>query len=129
MPRTTAKKAGPTIGQQIIEGLTELAATAEAGGMAAIRRKFTVRHVKRMPFVHPALGPGDIAAIRNSLNASQPVFARMIGVSPGTIRAWEQGRKTPSTLARCLLAEVKRNRTYWQARLKSAERRSTRPRP
>ena len=118
MPRATAKKAELSLGQEIIAGLTDAVATARAGGMAALRRKYTVRRVKRTPFRHPEFGPDEIAAIRDSLRASQAVFADLIGVSAGTVRSWEQGRKTPSTLARCLLAEVKRNLTYWQALLR-----------
>jgi len=99
-------------------------AAARAGGLPALRKKYTVRRVRRSPFAQPTLGPADVAAIRNSLAASQAVFAGLIGVSAGTVRAWEQGRKTPSSLARCLLAEVRRNRAYWQERLRLAERRA-----
>lgn len=128
MPRTTAKKSEPSLGQEIIAGLTDAVATAKAGGMAALRRKYTMRQVKRTPFRHPEFGPDDIAAIRNSLRASQAVFAILIGVSAGTVRSWEQGRKTPSTMARCLLAEVKRNHGYWEKMLRLVEETECSPR-
>jgi DNA-binding transcriptional regulator YiaG len=124
MPRTSAKRAGRTPGQEIIAGLRSAVAAARAGGLPGLRKKYTVRRVKRSPFAQPTLGAADVAAIRNSLAASQAVFAGLIGVSPGTVRAWEQGRKIPSPLARCLLAEVRRNRAYWQDRLRKVERRA-----
>jgi DNA-binding transcriptional regulator YiaG len=124
MRRTTAKRTGPTLGLEIIAGLSQAVAAARTGGLPALRKKYTVRRVRRSPFAQPTLGPADVAAIRISLAASQAVFAGLIGVSAGTVRAWEQGRKTPSSLARCLLAEVRRNRAYWQERLRLAERRA-----
>jgi DNA-binding transcriptional regulator YiaG len=124
MPRTTAKRTRSTLGQDIIAGLSHVVAAARAGGLPALRKKYTVRRVRRSPFAQPTLEPADVVAIRNSLAASQAVFAGLIGVSAGTVRAWEQGRKTPSPLARCLLAEVRRNRAYWQDRLRQAERRA-----
>ncbi|MFV2081601.1 MAG: NadS family protein [bacterium] len=50
--------------------------------------------------------PVNIKKIRNDLNLSQPVFARMIGVSPKTLRNWEQGRRQPTGPARALLKVV-----------------------
>ncbi len=48
----------------------------------------------------------DIKKIRNDLNLSQPVFARMIGVSLKTLRNWEQGRRQPTGPAQALLKVV-----------------------
>ena len=50
--------------------------------------------------------PVNIKKIRNDLNLSQTVFARMIGVSPKTLRNWEQGRRQPTGPARALLKVV-----------------------
>ncbi|KFG70863.1 helix-turn-helix domain-containing protein [Microvirga sp. BSC39] len=46
----------------------------------------------------------DAAAIRSRTGLSQAAFARRIGVAVGTIRNWEQGRRTPQGPARVLLA-------------------------
>ncbi|MGL6074115.1 MAG: helix-turn-helix domain-containing protein [Fimbriiglobus sp.] len=35
-------------------------------------------------------------AARNALGLSQPDFAAFLGVSPQTIKAWEQSRKSPT---------------------------------
>ena len=37
----------------------------------------------------------DVAAIRGKTGLSQPVFAKSIGVSLGTLKNWEQGRRRP----------------------------------
>lgn len=47
---------------------------------------------------------GDVAAIRKRTGLSQAAFARQIGVSIGTLRNWEQGRRCPDGPARVLLA-------------------------
>ncbi|MCZ8043945.1 MAG: helix-turn-helix domain-containing protein [Beijerinckiaceae bacterium] len=51
----------------------------------------------------------DVAAIRASTKLTQTAFARRIGVSPGTLRNWEQRRRTPDGPARVLLAMIARN--------------------
>ena len=45
----------------------------------------------------------DIVAIRKRSGLSQAAFSRQIGVSPGTLRNWEQGRRHPDGPARVLL--------------------------
>ncbi len=47
--------------------------------------------------------PDDIKAIRQRLGKSQVQFALLIGVSPATLRNWEQGRRSPDGPARALL--------------------------
>jgi putative transcriptional regulator len=51
----------------------------------------------------------DVATIRQKTGLSQTAFARRIGVPVGTIRGWEQGRRTPQGPARVLLALLDRN--------------------
>lgn len=51
----------------------------------------------------------DVAIIRNKTGLSQAAFARRIGVPVGTIRNWEQGRRSPQGPARILLALLERN--------------------
>ena len=45
----------------------------------------------------------DLKAIRKNAKTTQIEFARMIGVSVGTLRNWEQGRRTPDGPALALL--------------------------
>ena len=51
----------------------------------------------------------DVAAVRRRAGLSQAAFSRRIGVSPATLRNWEQGRRTPEGPARVLLAMLERN--------------------
>lgn len=54
----------------------------------------------------------DIKAIREGTKKSQNEFALMIGVSLGTLRNWEQGRRKPEGPARALLKVVAQNPEY-----------------
>jgi putative transcriptional regulator len=45
----------------------------------------------------------DVKAIRERFGVSQPQFAGMLGISVGTLRGWEQGRRWPDGPARVLL--------------------------
>jgi putative transcriptional regulator len=51
----------------------------------------------------------DVKAIRKKLAKSQREFALMIGVSVGTLRNWEQGRRRPVGPARALLRVAARS--------------------
>jgi putative transcriptional regulator len=52
--------------------------------------------------------PADIAATRRRLGLSQAEFAAWFGISPGTLRNWEQGRRVPDGPARVLLRVIER---------------------
>lgn len=45
----------------------------------------------------------EIKRIRSHLKLSQPVFAKLLNVSPETIKAWEQGKRVPEGAAVRLL--------------------------
>jgi putative transcriptional regulator len=64
--------------------------------------------------------PLDIAAIRKRAGLTQTGFARQIGVSPGTLRNWEQGRRAPEGPARVLLALLDRDPEIVARTLKAA---------
>ena len=49
------------------------------------------------------IDPESVAAIRAKLHLSQAKFATAFGISPATLRNWEQGRRQPSGAARVLL--------------------------
>ena len=53
--------------------------------------------------------PMDIKSIRQKWRVSQTEFAQLIGVSPATLKNWEQGRTVPDGAARILL-KVAENR-------------------
>jgi putative transcriptional regulator len=53
--------------------------------------------------------PSEIRAIRRSLHASQPLFARLLSVSPNAVRSWEQGLRRPQSPVLRLLEIARTN--------------------
>lgn len=51
----------------------------------------------------------DVRRLRNSVNASQAVFASYLNVSPQLVRAWESGRRRPEGAALRLLELASRS--------------------
>ena len=51
----------------------------------------------------------DVPTIRHRTGLSQAAFSRRVGVSPATLRNWEQSRRHPEGPARILLAMLERN--------------------
>lgn len=52
-------------------------------------------------------GPKKIVETRELLQVSQPLFAKFLGVSAATVRAWEQGVNKPSAMACRFMDEVR----------------------
>jgi putative transcriptional regulator len=106
-----------SVADRILERLEGFAEALQSG--ANIQKRFTCRKValdlKPLPYT-----PEVVRSIRESLNASQALFAQLLGVSPKTVQAWEQGKTEPSPMACRWLDEIKRNPGYWQDRLKQA---------
>lgn len=50
----------------------------------------------------------DVVAIRKRLKMSQLVFSESFGLSVGTVRDWEQERRSPDRAARILLSVIAR---------------------
>jgi putative transcriptional regulator len=80
---------------RIMQGLREAAAHARGDKVAGLKL-----HIPRTV---------DVSAVRRRTGLSQAAFSRRIGVSPGTLRNWEQGRRAPDGPARVLLAMLARN--------------------
>jgi putative transcriptional regulator len=49
------------------------------------------------------IDPESVTAIRTKLHLSQTEFSAAFGISPTTLRNWEQGRRQPTGAARVLL--------------------------
>jgi putative transcriptional regulator len=45
----------------------------------------------------------DVRSIREHYGLSQEKFSKLLGISPATLRNWEQGRRKPDGPARILL--------------------------
>lgn len=51
----------------------------------------------------------EVKALRKKFGLSQDRFARLLGISPGTLRNWEQGRRRPEGPAQVLLRIASRH--------------------
>ena len=105
------------IGREIINDLKEFNATLEAG--IPLHEKFTVRTVRFVP------DPGHydaagVQATRELVGVSQPIFARMLGVSPALVRSWECGQRNPAPIARRLLDLIRANPKNWRKMIEAA---------
>ncbi len=65
--------------------------------------------VTTIPAPRKRLKPQEIRHIRESLHASQAIFAHFLCVSPKAVQSWEQGSRRPQSTALRLLAIAKKN--------------------
>lgn len=111
-----------SIERDLLEGLEGL--VSDLKGDAPLPDKYTCRRLV-LDLERQAYGPKEVVATRVLLNASQALFAQFLGVSPKTVRSWEQG-KTPSDMACRFMDEIQRNPEYWRERLRQAAKVKTR---
>lgn len=79
------------------------------GALAYERGERVDLRTTELPPPAKRLRPQEIRQIRRSLRASQPVFARLLNVSPNTVRGWEQGVRRPRQAALKLLNVARRH--------------------
>lgn len=109
--------------KKVLAGLTELRDRIRTD--PSVQKLFTARKTTLAP--EPAeYAPEDVKALRESLNASQTVFALLLGVDADTVRSWEQGKRNLSKMARRFLDEIKADPERYRARLKSSARNTAR---
>jgi putative transcriptional regulator len=80
----------------------DTASSHEASG------KLNLRSVDIPPRPKP-MKPADIRALREELNASQALFARLLNVSSNAVESWEQGLRQPRQATLKLLYVARRN--------------------
>lgn len=77
---------------------------------AAYERGETVNlRVTCIPPRPKEISPREIGRIRQSLKASQPLFATYLNVSANAVRSWEQGTRRPRQAALKLLTIARKN--------------------
>ena len=81
--------------EELLESVKQ-AVAIERGEMKP-SRSFTVK------------GKNEVTAARAKLGLSQNKFAALLGVSPATLKNWEQGRRRPTGAARVLLRVATRH--------------------
>jgi len=94
--KTANQRRTGAVGTEIIRGLRNAVAYAQGEkGKARV-------HLVSVP------GPIDVRKVRQRLRMSQEEFATQFGISPATLRNWEQGRRHPEGPARVLLNIIER---------------------
>jgi len=91
----------------------------------ALQAKVPIPEAFRCSRLILSLTPGSYDArrvreTRLGLGVSEQVFAKLLGVSQRTVRAWEQGTRTPNEMACRFMDEIRRDFTHWIKRLREA---------
>jgi len=103
-----------SVESEILEALSEFTEALEKG---EVRKRLNCRQVK-LNLKRTAYSPSLVKKTRETLGISQPLFARFLGVSPQTVKSWEQGVNEPFPMACRFMDEIRRNRDYWLSVLK-----------
>lgn len=107
------------IGKRIIDRLERFTSDLEQG--VDLSKKYTCRQI--VLDLEPSQFDGQrVLKARQTLGLSQVLFARFLGVSPKTVRAWEQDANQPQEIARRLMDEILHDPEYWKQRLNSLAR-------
>lgn len=96
------KKNQTKLGQGLLKGLKE--------AVAYNNKKMDLRtQTLEIPDAPPEFNKSEIKEVREELNVSQPIFAKILGVSDGTVKAWESGANTPQGSSARLIQIAKHN--------------------
>ena len=78
---------------------------------SGLKTSFTMKELKSLGVTIPEVDftTYQIKEIRENLNLSQTVFAKLLNVSPSSIRQWEQGKRQPTGATQVLLDLLKRS--------------------
>jgi len=71
--------------------------------LESVRQGGTILRGERKPSRVFEFSEPDVRAVRAHYGLSQEKFASLMGISVGTLRNWEQGRRRPEGSARVLL--------------------------
>jgi len=87
-----------------------------------IKTSFSEKELKALGVKIPnvEINANDIKEIRSRINLSQSVFAKLLNVSPSSVRQWEQGKRTPSGSTKILLELLRENPNILNYRLESS---------
>jgi len=105
-----------SVENEILEGLADFTDALKKG---EVFERLTCRQIK-LDLKPTQYSPRLVKETRKTLGVSQTLFARFLGVSPKTIRSWEQGVNAPNPMACRFMDEIRRNPIYWTERFKGA---------
>ncbi|MDO8472572.1 MAG: helix-turn-helix domain-containing protein [Dehalococcoidia bacterium] len=106
-----------SVENEIIEALTGF---TDAMEKSEVCERFTCRQIK-LNLKPTQYSPALVRRTRRMLGLSQVLFARFLGISPKTVRSWEQGINTPTPMACRFMDEIRQNREYWANRLRDLQ--------
>ena len=107
----------PSPGPKLIKSLKSLERSLENG--ECLPERYTMRTVELR--LEPRENDSEqVRQNRESLRASQGVYAKLLGVSIKTVQAWEQGNNPPPPMARRLLDTINGNPQPWEKMLREA---------
>lgn len=96
---------------RLLRALEQVASALEGGDARGVFHSVrTVEVAEPSEYDAPA-----VRAVRAKVGASQALFAKLLGVSGPLVRAWEQGTRRPSPLARRLMDEIDAYPERWTA--------------
>ncbi len=99
---------------EILEALEDFTDALEKG---EVLERFTCRQIKLQ--LEPTHYNSELVKkTRKVLGVSQTLFARFLGVSPKTVRAWEQGINIPHPMACRFMDEIRQAPSHWAERLR-----------
>lgn len=92
---SSRKRRRSDLGDRIVEGARQAVAVARGKLTPSRVRRclLTIRNARAEP--PPQYDAHHIQRVRQSLHASQSLFADVLNVSRETVKAWEQGKRTP----------------------------------
>ncbi len=113
MKRKATKPNTRTAATEIMESLAEFTAALKADDVLS---RLTCRQIK-VKIATRRYSAKRVKELRQLLGYSQPLFAEFLGVSPKTVRSWEQGTNPPSPIACRFMDEIRGDLGYWKERI------------
>ncbi len=88
--------------------------------VSGIKTSFSEKELKELGVIVPdvKINALDIQKIREKTKLSQSVFAKLLNVSPSSVRQWEQGKRRPSGSTKVLLELLRLQPTILNYRFK-----------
>ena len=107
------------LGRLIERGLREAVSheRGEITSASVTRYRITARDAVVAP--PPEYTPERVVRVRARMGLSQPVFAKALNVSDSTVRAWEQGKRSPNGPSLRLLELAEREPAFFLRTLSS----------
>jgi putative transcriptional regulator len=112
--KTDRIEVNTSVESEVLEALRDFTDALEKG---EVSKRYTCRQIQLKLRPTP-YSKELVKATRKTLGVSQTLFARFIGVSPKTVRAWEQGVNAPQPMACRFMDEIRGSPKHWRQRLR-----------